>query len=143
MQWQLYSNSSQVISTFLKLYRVFCCTNGCTSLKLLIFDPMLVKPKCVLEVANFFDFQKFVYILRCLFMIFQKKILPPLRKILTLSTQDQISIVSEIQPFEISIFQTKHPVIAQHKPETETCNICITIVHQGHYSLDLKALNQA
>ena len=34
---------------------------------------MLVKPKCVLEVANFFDFQKFVYILRCLFMIFQKK----------------------------------------------------------------------
>ena len=31
------------------------------TLKLCISDPMLVKPKCVWEASNFFDFQLFVY----------------------------------------------------------------------------------
>ena len=43
------------------------------ALKRQFFDPMLAKPKCVSEMADFFNFLKYVNIFSCLFTIFQIK----------------------------------------------------------------------
>ena len=71
---------------------------------------MLVKPKCVWEVADFFNFRKFVYIFQLFVYNFSKN-LPPLKHILALPTLGQIYTVTKLQPFEISTFQMKHPYV--------------------------------
>ena len=79
------------------------------ALKRCIFDPMLVKPKCVWEVADFLKNCKQTAE-KCKQILENWKNLPPLKHILALPTWGQILIFSELQPFEISIFQMKHPV---------------------------------
>ena len=74
-----------------------------------IIDPMLVKQKCVWEVADFLKNCKQTAE-KCKQIFENWKKLPPLKHILALPTWGQTCTVSELQPFEISIFQTKHPV---------------------------------
>ena len=79
------------------------------ALKRCIFDPMLVKPKCVWKVAVFLKNCKQTAE-KCKQIFENWKKLPPLKHILALPTWGQICTVSVLQPFEISIFQMKHPV---------------------------------
>ena len=79
------------------------------ALKQCIFDPMLVKPKCVWEAVVFFNFQKFVYIFSWLFTSFKKNQLP-LKRILALPTWVQIYTVLGLQAFLSDFFQIEHPV---------------------------------
>ena len=81
------------------------------ALKRCIFDPMLVEPKCVWKLADFFNFRKFVYIFQLFVYNFSNK-LPPLKHILALPTWGQKCTVSELQAFAIPKFQVKHPVYA-------------------------------
>ena len=74
-----------------------------------IFNPMLVKPKCVWEVADFLKNCKQTAE-KCKQIFENWKNLPPLKHILALPTLGQICTVTELQPFEISTFQMKHPV---------------------------------
>ena len=50
-----------------------------------IFDPKLIKPKCVRELADLYNFRKFVYIFQLLIYNFSNK-LPPLKHILASPT---------------------------------------------------------
>ena len=69
----------------------------------------VVKPKCVRERADFFNFQNFVYTFP-LFVYNFLNCLPPLNHILALPTWGHKCTVTELQAFEIPKFQTKHPV---------------------------------
>ena len=70
---------------------------------------MLVKPKCVWEVADFLKNCKQTAE-KCKQFFENWKILPPLKHILGLPTLGQICTITELKPFEISTFQMKHPV---------------------------------
>ena len=70
---------------------------------------MLVKPKCVWEVADFLKNCKQTAE-KCKQIFENWKNLPPLKHILALPTLGQICTITELQPFEISTFQMKHLV---------------------------------
>ena len=67
-----------------------------------IFDPKLIKPKCV------------CLHLPAVCLQFSIK-LPPLKHILALPTKVQKCTFSELQPFTIVIFQMVHPVLNRKK----------------------------
>ena len=71
---------------------------------------MLVKPKCVWEVADFLKNCKQTAE-KCKQIFENWKNLPPLKHILSLPTLGQICTITELHPFEISTFQKKHPVL--------------------------------
>ena len=77
--------------------------------ELVHFWPMFVKPKCVWEAVDFFEFSKICFH----FLLFDDNLsyeLPPLKYILSLPPLGQICTISELQPFTFAIFQTEHPV---------------------------------
>ena len=79
------------------------------TLEISIFDPPLVKPKCVSGVADFFSFQLFVYNFQLFVYNFQINP-PPLKHILVFTTYGLGSIIMALQPFEIATFDLGHPV---------------------------------
>ena len=76
------------------------------TLKICIFDTLLVMPNCV--------FQLFVYNLQLFENNFQNELTPP-KHILALPTWGQKCIFTELQPFEIANFDLGHPVFLQSK----------------------------
>ena len=71
------SSRTQMVRLQLLTYRVTQINLKCflaITLKLCITDPMLVKPKCVREAYNFFDFQLFVYNFQLVVYNFSKKL---------------------------------------------------------------------
>ena len=73
------------------------------ALKHCMFDPMLVKPKCVWEAVVFSFFKNLLTFLSCLLTIFQNE-LPTLKRILAWSTYGQICTVSALLPFLSDFF---------------------------------------
>ena len=73
------------------------------TLKICFSDPMLVKPKCVLEASIYFHFS-------AVCLQFSKKWRPP-KHILALPTWGQKRTFSELKPFEIADFDLGHPVL--------------------------------
>ena len=86
--------------------RVFCSMHNLTLNERVNFymDPLLVKLKCISIFKNLFAF------FSCLFMIFQKKLLPP-KHILDLPTLALKRIVLVLQPFTFDIFKLEHNAI--------------------------------
>ena len=74
-----------------------------------ISDPMLVKPKCVWEVADFLKNCKQTAV-KCKQIFENWKNLPPLKHILALLTWTQKWTITVQQPLELTNFQTKRPV---------------------------------
>ena len=72
------------------------------TLKISISDPRLVKPKFIWELSVFFE--------KCKQIFENWKKLTAVKHILALPTLGQICTITELQPFEISTFQMKHPV---------------------------------
>ena len=79
-------------------------------LKRCIFDPKLVKPKCVWEVVDFFNFRKYVYNFQ-LFVYNFSKSLSLLKRILAIQTKWQKCTVSLLEPLFFDTFQLEHPTI--------------------------------
>ena len=91
------------------------------ALKWCIFDPMLVKPKCVWEVADFLKNCKQTAE-KCKQIFENWKNLPHLKHILALPTWGQICTISELQPLISNFFQMVPPVTQRRSPSWQIFN---------------------